>query len=279
MKVVKKVLSVVLSFILMIGIISSTLLVIANNYLSRENMLKKFDEINLYHSVYEEVRNGFENYIYQSGLDINIIDKICTREKVKNDILGVVNSMYGEGDSTIDSTEIRTNLDNAISEYVERQGRKLSNEEEENIQKFEDLIEESYKEEIGLYQKGSNQIARRLPQILNLIKKGEIISIGTTTVVLIILVLANAKKVSNAGSYVGVSLLSSGIILAVMKNFISSKTDIDNLVVFTKSLSSALINIINSILGSVQSFGLWYIFIGILMIILMNSLSIIEKKS
>ena len=86
MKVIKIILNILLSFILMVGILSSTLLVIVSNYTNKENMLKKFDEINLYNSVYEEVRDGFENYIYQSGLEIGIIDKICTKEKVKNDL-------------------------------------------------------------------------------------------------------------------------------------------------------------------------------------------------
>ena len=279
MKFLKILLNILLSFILMLGIVGSTFLVIANQYTNKESMLKKFEEINLYHSVYEEVRNSFENYIYQSGLDINIIDKICTKEKVKNDILIVVNSMYGEGNSSIDSTEVRTNLDKAIKEYVESQGRKLSNEEEKNIQEFEDLIEEAYNEQIGLYQKGSDQIARRLPQVLDIIKKGEIIAVGLTALVLIGLVVVNTKKVSIAGSYAGVSVLSSGVIMILTKSMITSKLDVDELIIFTKSLSNAVINILNSILSSIQTFGVWYIVLGILIIVCMNAVALIDKKS
>ena len=191
-----------------------------NQYVLRIYHLLHFFELFLcfcYNSIYEEVRDGFENYIYQSGLDINIIDKICTKEKVKNDILIVINSMYGEENSTIETTEIRNNLDNSINEYVVSQGRKLSKQEQDNIKKFEDLIEESYKEEIGLYQKGSDKMARSMPRILNIIKKGQIISIGITALLLIILVIVNSKKVSIAGSYVGVSLLSSGVIMVAIK--------------------------------------------------------------
>lgn len=276
----KKILTILLSFALTIGILCSTLLVIANNVTSKKNMIKKFEEINLYNSVYEEVRDGFENYIYQSGLDISIIDKICSREKVKNDVNTVLNAMYGEGDSKIDSIEIRTNLDKAINEYVESQGRKLSNEEEENIQKFEDLIEESYKEEIGLYQKGSDQIARNLPQVLEKIRKAEIISIGFTAIILILLVIVNGNSsVFNTGSYVGIALFATGSIMLIAKHIITSKMEIDTLLLFTKSLSAAIINILHSILNTIQNFGLWYLVFGLVIIIGANMLLVNEKKS
>lgn len=279
MKVFKTILNIVLAFVLMVGILSSTLLVIANNYANKENMLKKFEEINLYNSVYEEVRDGFENYIYQSGLDINIIDKICTREKVKSDILSVINAMYGEGDFELDSTEIRSNLDLAISQYIESQGRKLSTQEEKNIDQFEDLIENSYKEEIGLYQKGSNEVARKLPQILALIRKAEIISVGITALVLIILVALNSKAISTPGAYFGVGMLSSGIIMLSAKKVILSKINLDELVFFTKSLSNAVVMIIKDILATIQTYGVGYIIGGILVIIVMSAIPLINKKS
>lgn len=278
MKVLKIVLNIFLSFILMIGIICSTFLIIINNYSDKKNMLKKFDEINLYNSVYEEVRDGFENYIYQSGLDINIIDKICTKDKLKNDMLSIINSMYGEGESFIDTTEIRTNLEKEIREYIEIQGRKLSKEEEENIKRFEDLIEGSYKNEIGLYQKGSDKIARKLPEFLSLIKKLEIIIIGLTFLILIILIIINSKVVSVAGSYIGVSLLSCGILMIIVKKIIISKIEIDALVIFTKSLSNSVIIILKDILSIIQKFGIWYIIFGFFIIVIMNIILILNNE-
>ncbi|MBR3697220.1 MAG: hypothetical protein IKM97_03000 [Clostridia bacterium] len=274
MKKLKIFLNIFLSFILMIGIISSTFLIIINNYSYKKNMLKKFEEINLYNSVYEEVRDGFENYIYQSGLDLNIIDKICTREKVKNDILSIVNSMYGDGETLIDTTEIRANLEKSIMEYVENEGRKLSKEEEENIKIFEDLIEGVYKNEIGLYQKGSDKIARKLPQVLSFIKNLEIIVIGLTAFLLIVLIILNSKILSVAGSYVGVSLFSSGILLFFFRKIIISKIEIDSLVIFTKSLSNSVIIILKDVLSIIQTFGTWYVVFGIFNIVIMNILLI-----
>ena len=279
MKIFKNIVTVLLSFLLMIGILCSTFLFIKNNYLNKKYLLKKFDEMNLYSSVYEEVREGFENYIYQSGLDISIIDKICTKEKVKQDIISVVDYIYGDEKATIDSTEIRQNLDIAINEYVEKEGRKLSKQETENINKFEDLIENSYKEKIGIYQKGSDKISGKIPLILSLTKKARLISLISSAVVLILLVIVNAKKVSFAGSFFGVSVFASGMIMIITKSIINSKIPINELVIFTKSLSSVMINIINSILSTIQVIGIWYIVLGILIIIAMNFLYLKDKKS
>ena len=270
MKILKNIVTIFLSFVLMIGILCSTVLFIANKYLDKKYILNKFEEINLYGSVYEEVRDGFENYIYQSGLDINIIDKICSKEKVKSDIISVVDSMYSNQEVKIDSSEIRSNLDNAIDEYVKDQGRKLSKQEKENIEKFEDLIENSYKEKIGIYQ---------LPQILSLIKKIEIYSIVGTSLILIILVIINSKKITVAGSFCGVSIFSSGMIMIISNYIIKSKISIDNLVLFTKSLSAAIINILNSILNNIQILGILYNIAGILIVLSMNFLSLKDKKS
>ena len=279
MKVFKNIITILIAFILMIGILCSTILSIANMYLDKKYLLNKFDEIILYNSVYEEVRDGFENYIYQSGLDISIIDKICSKEKVKNDIISVVNSMYNNEEVEIKSEEIRENLDSAINEYVNKQGRKLSKEELENIEKFEDLIENSYKEKIGIYQKGSDKVSDKLPMILSSIKKFQIYSFIGTALALILIIIINSKKISIAGSFLGVSLLSSGIIILVSKSVIKYKISIDNLVLFTKSLSVAIINILNSILDSIQAIGIRYIVVGILIILLMNFLSLKDKKS
>ena len=278
MKKIKIILNIILSFILMIGIILSTFVIMADFYTNKKNIIKRFENINLYNSVYEEVREGFENYIYQSGLEISIIDKICTKEKVKNDVNSVINSMYGEGDSNIDTSEIRINLDNAINEYLATQGRKLSNEEQENISRFEDLIEESYKDEIALYQKGSNIISRKLPSILSKIRIIEITSIAITSAILIVLVVINAKKMSTAASYVGISIFASGIILLFAKNTITTRVNVNELLIFTKALTSGVVSIANSILDSISHYGMIYIFTGIALIVIMNYIELLDKK-
>ena len=89
----------------------------------------------------------------------------------------------------------------------------------------------------------------------------------------------NAKKVSFAGSFFGVSFLSSGMIMIITKSIINSKIPINELVIFTKSLSSVIIDVISSILSTIQLVGVSYIVLGILIIMFMNFLYLRDKKS
>lgn len=268
MKIVKISFSIILSFILMLGIFASTILYIANTYTEKEYLLAKFDEIDLYTQVYEEVKEGFENYIYQSGLDISIIDKICDKDKVKQDILLVVDAIYSGNNVEIDTSSIRLNLDNAINEYISSQNRKLSNQEKENITKFEDIIVDSYKEELSIYTKIQSKLSGNIKMPLELLKKCTIGTVIITLIIMIIVLLINRKNIYSGLSYIGISIISSGIILKLIENLINTKINIEELIIISKAISNTIIYIIKEILYSIETFGICYICIGIVVIIL-----------
>ena len=278
MKIFKTILNIVLSFILMIGILLSIIMLIVSKQSNKEKFLKKLDEIKFYDSVYEEVQDGFKNYIYQSGLYPNIIDKICTKDKVKNDIVSILEEMYGEEKAEIDYSEIRNKLENEINDYVANENRKISSQEKENIEKFEDLIVDSYRENIEIYQNGVENISEKFPQILRLVNKLKIISIIVTIFIIVALIVINFKNIFVAGSYLGVSICSSGLVLCFIKNTIYSKLEINNLLIITKSLSVVIIDVFNSILNSIGKLGISNIIIGFIVIVGMNWFSQLKHK-
>lgn len=267
MKVVRISFSIIFSFALMFVILASSILYIVNSYIQKEYLLTKFDEIDLYTQIYEEVKEGFENYIYQSGLDITILDKICDREKVKQDILLVIDSIYNGNDVQIDTSTIRLNLDNAINEYLSNENRKLSNQEKENIIKFEDIIVDAYKKELSIYTKIQSKLSGNIKEPLELVSKIKNIAIVITVILAIVLIVINIKAIYSGISYIGIALLSSGVILNLLENLINSKINIGELVILSKAVSNTVIYIIKEILSLLQTFGIWYIFIGILIII------------
>ena len=267
MKVVRISFSIIFSFALMFVILASSILYIVNSYIQKEYLLTKFDEIDLYTQIYEEVKEGFENYIYQSGLDITILDKICDREKVKQDILLVIDSIYNGNDVQIDTSTIRLNLDNAINEYLSNENRKLSNQEKENIIKFEDIIVDAYKKELSIYTKIQSKLSGNIKETLELVSKIKNIAIVITVILAIVLIVINIKAIYSGISYIGIALLSSGVILNLLENLINSKINIGELVILSKAVSNTVIYIIKEILSLLQTFGIWYIFIGILIII------------
>ena len=60
--------------------------VASNTILSYDYIISKLEQNNYYEETYKLVYSNFEKYIYQSGLDENIIENICTPQQVKEDI-------------------------------------------------------------------------------------------------------------------------------------------------------------------------------------------------
>lgn len=275
MKVIKFLLSLILSFALCLCILAVTTLYVANKYTDKEYFISKLEEINIYDSIYEEINSGFENYIYQSGLEPEIFNSLCTKEKIKNDILLIVDGTYSGKEVSIDSSEIRNNLENSINQAIANQGRKLTKTEKENIAKFEYLIEQVYKDNLNNFQKIEMKLGSKLLEVFKYIKLGYKISIIATVTILIVLFLINIKQISVAFSFLGISMVASGIIEILFKNYLFSKVEIDNLLVFTEALSNVVSYIIKEFIYSVQNFGIISLGIGILLIIWS---SIIYKK-
>lgn len=264
MKRVKLITSLLLAFLIMILIISSTFLYIINNYINKENLIAKLEEIEIYKQIYDEAQDGFKNYIYQSGLELDTLDKICSEEKIKNDFLAIIDNIYDGKEVNIDTKIIKDNLDKEVKSYITKQGRKLTVEEEENIEKFEDLMANSYGESISSYRTISNLAGEgKVGKIANKITTIRDISIAVTIVLTIVLIILKRKKILSSISYLSMSLFASGIVLVNVKPIILGKIDLDNIVLFTKSISNSFIYIVKEILSNIHSTGIWYICIGL----------------
>ena len=70
-------------------------------------------------NIYTAVESDFENYIYQSGLDENVLENIVSLEKIENDTKTIINNLYDGTSETIDVTEIENNLNNNIQNSLD----------------------------------------------------------------------------------------------------------------------------------------------------------------
>jgi len=280
MKKLKVVLNIILSFALMLGITAIVITVFAGKMLKKDYIFSKFDEIDLYNQVLKEVESEFENHIYQSGMDVSIIENICTKEKVENDIKEVIDSLYSKEKVEIDTTEIQEKLDKEVDKFVEEQNRKISEEEKANIVTFKGTLIQSYKNSIGFYQIGSDSIQENLPKITSKIGIARTSAIIATLVILVVLIALNRKEILSATNYACISLLSSGVLLLLISNLINKKILLDNLLLYIQSLTSALVTLVKGCLNSLTTFGIWFILIGIvgiLVIAIKNMDKNIEK--
>ena len=111
-------------------------------------MLNKLEEIEFYEQISREVKIGFEDYIYQSGLPEDTINDLYTINDIRNDVNSIINNIYDGEEITLSDEKIKSNLREKINLFVQKENRKLDAEEENNITKFENLIANSYKSNV-----------------------------------------------------------------------------------------------------------------------------------
>lgn len=268
MKIIKTILNIILSFSLIL-IIIATILVnnLDNKILNKNYMLSKLDEVQVYLQISREVKSGFENYIYQSGLPEDTIENLATEEMIKKDVNSIIDYIYDGTDIKISSEKVQEELDNKINKYVESQDIKLNNQGKSNIKKFETLIVNEYDKNVNVSDLMYKKVHDGIQKIDNINSKIGKLPIIAITVVIILLIIINIKDLLVAINYIGISLLSSGILLTLVVNLIFKNVDIDNLLILANSISSVISSIIKDILYGIQDNANLFMVAGIVAIL------------
>lgn len=273
MKVIVNLLKFIFIIILTICLISVSLIKIASlTVLNKNYILQKLEETNFYLDTYKLVESNFENYIYQSGFDEDVLKNICTQEKVKKDINIIISNIYDGTEQNIDTTEIANNLNTNIDKLG------IKNKQNENsINQFVAHICNEYTDTVlhTQYEGQINNIYKKAIGILNQIYN---ILIITIIIDLIAIIITNNKKVSKNIQGFGISLLASAIFEWLVYLIIKSKINIQGIKVFNDTFSKALVTIIEEILQKINLIALITCIIGIMFIII-YVLIITNKKT
>lgn len=269
MKIFKTILNIILSFLLIILIAMSIVInILQDKILNKDYILSKMEENQVYLQVSREVDNGFENYIYQSGLPEDIIKDLYTEDTIKNDVNSFINALYDGTEIQISDSIIRETLDKRINEYLVSENKTLNEQGKKNVEKFEDLIVNEYKNNVNAYgslYKTGHEFLDKLEQVIQKIKFIPIILI---IAFIIFLIINNLKNLLLAINYACISLLSLGILIKIGVSIIFSKINIDNILFITKALSNLLINISKEILYICSDYANLFIVIGIVGILI-----------
>ena len=269
MKIFKTILNIILSFLLIILIAMSIVInILQDKILNKDYILSKMEENQVYLQVSREVDNGFENYIYQSGLPEDIIKDLYTEDTIKNDVNSFINALYDGTEIQISDSIIRETLDKRINEYLVSENKTLNEQGKKNVEKFEDLIVNEYKNNVNAYgslYKTGHEFLDKLEQVIQNIKFIPIILI---IAFIIFLIVNNLKNLLLTINYACISLLSLGILIKIGVSIIFSKINIDNILFITKALSNLLINISKEILYICSDYANLFIVIGILGILI-----------
>lgn len=263
MKIIINLLKFVLIAILTICIIAiTTIQIISSTILQKNYIIQKMVQNNFYDKTYELVESNFENYIYQSGLDEEVLKNICTKEKVKQDINIIISNIYDGTNKKIDTTEISNNLNSNINKLGIKNSKN-----EEAIQQFVATICNEYTETVlhTQYEEKINNIYQKIIEKMQLINK--IILIVTLIDIILILAINNKKVLKNIQD-IGIALLSASIFKLIVYNTINSNINIDGIKIFNDAFSNTMISIIQEILYKIFSAGILALFIAIILIII-----------
>lgn len=265
-----KILINILKFIIMLILVVCILFfgiknIVLFTIMDKDYVLNKLEETNFYSGTYELVESGFENYIAQSGLEEEVLNNICTEEKIKNDIGIIINNIYNGTNEEIDTTEIANNLNANIDKLDVRTSQNKS-----ALDKFVQQICTEYKNTI-LNTKYENTINEILNKTTNLLEKLQTIVTIVTIISVICLILLNIKNISKLVGNIGTVLLSSSVTILVVINLINANINISAIKLFNNVFSSSIVTILQDILSKVNKFGI-IILITSIVVILINAI-------
>lgn len=281
MKSFKYIFNIIISFLLSIVLLLNVFMGVLSFIIFNPNYyIDKFEENKFYDNVLQEVNSGFENFIYQSGLPENTIVNLATDDMIKSDINSLVLHITQKEELVLSSNKIREELDVRISNFLEKENRTLTKNERENITKFEDLIVSSYEESILPIRDFIDELKDIYDKVFNLYNKVKLIPIIGSVVLLFVMFILNKNSKFDLVNFSGISLLTVGILLKLFGNVVLKNIDIDNVIVFTSSLTSAFQYIFKDIIFGVDLLGNWVSVIGICFILFYSIIhgSEIRKK-
>lgn len=268
-KVKETIIKIILVILLFVSIFTFGILnILSNTIFSQEYTLKKLEETNYYANIYTQIKSDFRNYIYQSGLDENVIEDIVTPDEVKEDTRKIIVGIYNGLHEEVDSAKIHDRLNENINKSLE--GKKIDSKTQESINIFVNQIANQYQETITKTEY-ENQIYKNFSKIQKLVNQGKKISIILSVVFGVLIIITYYRKIFKNLSFLGTALLSDGIAYIFLDMYISKKVDIENLTILNDAITITLREYLQSILKEISTYGYTFLIIGIALIIFGNT--------
>lgn len=267
----KKVISYILSFILVLMLLSLCLLaILKSTILNEEYLISKLEEANYYERMNGEIIEQFKNYTIQSGLSDDVLENLFTEDKLKQDINNVINSIYTGEALEISTSEIRENLKENILAEVEKEGKTVDFEDEAMVEYLK-AIESAYESQVSYSTSNINSIGSTFEKIISLAKTAQTILVTVIVVVAILLIAINIKVIFGL-NYIAISGMASGLFILVSRIMLEHSTDLKNIMVINQATSNVIQLIINDVLTKITIIGVILLVIGLVFSVIYNLL-------
>lgn len=271
MKVFKTILNFIVITVLSILLIVYTALnIFSKTLLNKEYILAKMEENNYYEKLVEYVNSSFENYIYQSGLDEDVLKDLVTEEKVKSETNAIIDNIYEGKEFSIDTQSIKDKLLSNISDSIN--GRSFSATEQKAVDAFANNICSAYEDTLlhTSYVQKIHSVYSQVTEYKDLANK---IIVVASAVCVVLLILINIKEKAKILSTLAIAVLVAGAFLILLNVYIKAKININNIVIFSDAISEIVVKIISNILEQIMNNGIIYAIIGFAGIIISSIFS------
>ena len=239
LKIIKFILITIITICITAIILIST---ISSTILKEQYITRKLEETNFYSETYELVKSNFENYIYQSGLEEEVLNGICTQEKVIKDVNIIISNIYEGSNETISTEEISQKLNENIAN--------LNIKNTDSVKQFVSHICDEYVDTIihTQYEGKINDVYKEVTQLLNKSLTGFIIS---TIFFVVLLILTNINQMSKMVQDAGITLLATSSLGLISCKIITDKVYISGIKIFNDTFSKVIVTIIQDIISNI----------------------------
>lgn len=262
--IIKSILIVIL-FVSLLGF--SILNILSKTVFNQGYTLKKLEETNYYGNIYTQIKLDFRNYIYQSGLDEDVIEDVVTLEEVKQDTKKMITGIYSGITEEIKVDKIEERLQKNIK--VSLEGRSITPEIQEAIDIFVNQITTQYEDTLSktVYK---NEAYKYYSKMENIVKKAEKITIVIAVISGILIIIINFKKIFKNVGFLGIPFLSAGIGCKIIYSYIKKEIYIEYFTILNDAITITLREYLKGLVEQILKYGYIYIITGILLIIFGN---------
>lgn len=266
LKIIKFILITIITICITAIILIST---ISSTILKEQYITKKLEETNFYSETYELVKSNFENYIYQSGLEEEVLNGICTQEKVIKDVNIIISNIYEGSNETISTEEISQKLNENIAN--------LNIKNTDSVKQFVSHICDEYVNTIihTQYEGKINDVYNEVTQLLNKSLTGFIIS---TIFFVVLLILTNINQMLKIVQDAGITLLATSSLGLISCKVLTDKVYISGIKIFNDTFSKVIVTIIQDIISNIVKIENTLLITSVIVIIVYVIISITKDS-
>ncbi len=278
MKVVKEITNCIFAFLLCFVFIGTlAVFLLASTLLSKDYMLEQLAQSEYYAKVETDLKNGLEEYQYQSGLPLQVFENLYSSEMIKEDINAIVYHIYDGTELKYHVASVETRLEENVQQYLQENNIVLNSEQYKNVSDFKEIIVNVYESKITFAVNYIEPFVKMIAKVVSLMDVAKIACLAILIILAIFIGIINLKSIGGFLSTIGVSLLATGILFQLLKFVIVKYIDIENILLFSQALSDLIKGVINNILGQSVIFGIWLVVVGIIAIVIGNYYKIKKK--